>query len=506
MRRRDFLRASAVGAGGVLLAERVAHAAWGDAPTADSALELLGPGDRAEKCLEVFLYGGMGCFESFYVVPEYGAPDDPNPALRGQQWYSFQNRHQEVFGGDCGWSDPATWMMPWKPDSLGMTVNLGPIVRALRERPDLLERMRVVVMQHDLEPHEAAIPLALSGFRLGNPRMAGMGAHVQRYFAEREPSRITPFSYVFMPSSSFSTDNVLVASAVGMHPGSARPLSIKVSNNTNIGDLIGREVVGADSVRLDPLLDWYADRARARYSDPVSGLPLRSHAIDDHQYAIASLLNAENLQAIITPDILDAFPGDSCKFDNNEDIPGMSLKAAVQLLQDPTQAARYVNVIDGGLEIADGGGGYDTHFEHLETQASNLNHTLSEIAARINAPAEGDPDKLDLDETMVLVTTEFGRTPFSQGAKGSNHHPYGYVQIILGGPVKADHAGVGGAIGPDGVAVEFLTPSEFRAGMLLGMGMYPFSPESFAVGDIRDITSELEGLVWLKERVLGRSV
>ncbi len=40
------------------------------------------------------------------------------------------------------------------------------------------ERLRVLVQRHELEPHEAAIPLAMSGRFLGNPKLSGLGAAV----------------------------------------------------------------------------------------------------------------------------------------------------------------------------------------------------------------------------------------------------------------------------------------------------------------------------------------
>jgi hypothetical protein len=46
------------------------------------------------------------------------------------------------------------------------------------------DRMRVLVNARTLEPHEAAIPLALTGKALGSPTMAGLGAHIQRYRTE----------------------------------------------------------------------------------------------------------------------------------------------------------------------------------------------------------------------------------------------------------------------------------------------------------------------------------
>jgi uncharacterized protein (DUF1501 family) len=40
------------------------------------------------------------------------------------------------------------------------------------------------------------------------------------------------------------------------------------------------------------------------------------------------------------------------------------------------------------------------------------------------------------DDTLVVWTTEFGRTPGAQGADGRDHHPYGFSVWFAGGGVK----------------------------------------------------------------------
>ncbi len=44
-----------------------------------------------------------------------------------------------------------------------------------------------------------------------------------------------------------------------------------------------------------------------------------------------------------------------------------------------------------------------------------------------------------LDETLVIWGSEFGRTPFSEGADGRDHNPYGFSIFMAGGGVKAGH-------------------------------------------------------------------
>ena len=45
-----------------------------------------------------------------------------------------------------------------------------------------------------------------------------------------------------------------------------------------------------------------------------------------------------------------------------------------------------------------------------------------------------------LDETLVIFTGEFGRTPFSQGSNGRDHNPYGFSLWLAGGGIKGGTA------------------------------------------------------------------
>ncbi|MEQ1505311.1 MAG: DUF1501 domain-containing protein [Myxococcota bacterium] len=503
MKRRDFLIGGAAAAGAALLPNR-AWGAWGEAPPTTPKDLLFGAGVRAERCLELYLYGGLASFHTFYAVDEYGRSNDADPALRNTQFHAFDDDKRSVWGNDCG-EDPSTWLTPFGTDSLGMTVNFTPVIRPLLDRPDILSRCRVVVLRHDFQPHEIAIPYMMTGQRLGSPRMAGLGTHVQRYWNERDTSgRVVPYSYVFSPEGASPIYNIAAASAVGAHPGSSRPLHLFTSANTDIGELIGRRYLGDDITRVDPLLDYYAKRSTTRYAD-AQGTALRSRAIEDHQFSIASLINAPNLQDILTPELFTVGSSNTCGLSNASDVSKMTIDAGISLLTHPTTPAKYVNVVDGG-NVFYGDLPYDTHSSQIDTITKNLRHSLRALAARINEPGENDPTKLDLDDTMVLINAEFGRTAIPQGGDvaggGGNHFPFGFVALMIGGPATS---GVYGAIGPDGYSVDYLTPSEYRAAALAALGIYPFSAQSFAVGDIRNVATEADALAWLNTVALGRS-
>ncbi|MGC6514811.1 MAG: DUF1501 domain-containing protein [Myxococcota bacterium] len=506
MRRRDVLRGMGAGVGiaGLGLAGRGALASgWGLGESKTAQQLLLPTGVRAERVLEVFMYGGLSPWETFYVAPAYGDPK--TSAFPNTQWHMFAADHQEQFGTNCGLTDPSTWLLPWATDSNGTDVFFGPLVMPLRDRVDVLNRTRVLVMQHDLEPHEAAIPYAMSGFRLGNPRMAGLGAHVQRYFQGLDTTgRVLPFSYVFYPDGEFDTDNLRAASAVGLHPGSTRPLDLRVNANSDLPQRLARARAGAQRGNLDALVAHLTQTAGSRYVDS-NGLPLRSKAMADHAFASTSLAQAADLEALLPPEVLANLPGSSCLYERDTDATLMSLEIARHLLTHPTASARHVTVVDGGLVPASGGGGYDVHSSHMNATARNALRLLDSLMSIINEPGENDPTKIDLDTTLIVLNTEFGRTPYIQPGtgNGTNHHPYGYVTTLIGGPVTADRSGLVGAIGEDGIATDFVTPIESRAAVLAAMGIYPFTQESFAIGDLRNFADELDGLAWLNEHVLG---
>jgi len=180
----------------------------------------------------------------------------------------------------------------------------------------------------------------------------------------------------------------------------------------------------------------------------------------------------------------------------------MGLNAARALLTHPTEPASYVCVSDTGLREASGGGGYDTHTENARDTAMNFDNVLAGLVSIINAPGENDPTKLSLDDTLIIFNTEFGRTPGRQGNTGRNHHPYGYATAFIGGPVVK---GVTGAIGRDGVASSFGTPSENRMAALLALGIWPFAADGFNVADAASATGELDAAKKAMTKFLGRA-
>jgi hypothetical protein len=464
-------------------ARRQARAAWGDLDPA------MFPGTPPScKVLEIFLYGGLSPWETFYHQawrsdPWFGGPSfDVGAAIAALDW-------QECSGGPT----PGTETLPFAEDSAGNTVHLGPFTKPLWQQ-HILDRMRTIVVSHDLPPHEAAIPLAMTGRRLGNPDLSGLGAAVQHHWAEADP-RPQPYSYVIAPTAVSFNDNVAAATAVGSHPALSRPLMLKIgSGGSALLARLGRPARPQADALWSAMREQYVDQTRYGVGGPVT----RSAAVAAYEASAVSVLDAAQLGGLLQSAPLVPGSETSCVDSRTPHFTGVdtttaSIRTAVQLLTDPAAEARYVCVIDNGLLSVMGNTGYDTHSEggnppftdHVRTTAINLWNLLTELAASINGPNENSPDKLHLDDVVILLNTEFGRRPDPVGT-GRDHWPYGYTNVLIGGPVNAStgQPKVVGAINDGGAAVETFGPADVHCAVLLAAGINPFAPNNFNQGAI----------------------
>jgi hypothetical protein len=538
MKRRNFLKAAAVGsaaaAASVSMKARRASAVplFGDVP-ADHASIMLPKQNQVTNILECFMYGGVVPWEGFYCVPSYGT--------EGKTWHKTYPADFLNAAKACSYSDPGLFTYFGQDSGSSVTgslaepkdIFLSPFLAPLIARTDITDRMRIVVNRHALEPHEAAIPLTMAGATLGAPSMAALGAHVARYFVDHdlEAKHPSPFAYGIVGSGNFiPTDNILTMLATGLHPGAARPLHIKMNDVARLTTLINRTPVGSleDRARYDALLATYFGQYQDRLKFASTGDMLRAPRFGELTSAANSLSHAKDIQDLLAPEYLARVPGTACfvrggaqTLDGSAvgtsltsataNYPAMSLKMAAHLLTHPTAPAAHCMVIDTGLVAADGGGGYDTHRETPFTQSHNLKNFFDSLLPLLNKPGETDPNKIDLNKTMIILNMEFGRTPGIQVAgstanTGRNHWPYGYTQVYIGGPITQAQRGIYGTIPESGQASVYTTPTENRIAALLAMGIWPFDQSSFSSAQVQDSSSESNAVRSVLKRVLGYTV
>ena len=352
----------------------------------------------------------------------------------------------------------------------------------------------MVTQYHNLPPHEAAIPYCWTGLTIGNPRLAGTGSAIQRRAREVSPSQLLPASYVLnMGGVGLAT---APATATGEHPGSSRPLLIQVQTNNSFVDNLQRNGITTES---DELLLAVRHEYRDRLRFHGFGNSVRSAGFDGYWVAAELLKNAPTLQALFTGNLL--------VIDQNVAIcpthptgnpfnalPGTKtmLHAAASLLS--SGPARYVGVVDSGRA-----GIYDTHGNdaashvHVLRTCANFYDLLKHLADIIHHPVNNPSGTLNLDDTMVVINTEFGRTNYVNASNGRDHWTVGYVSTFIGGPIAAGTgATIRGAIERTGaeegytVAAHRYSPTDVRGAILLAAGVDPFAAGNFRVSDFSE--------------------
>jgi arylsulfatase A-like enzyme len=99
------------------------------------------------------------------------------------------------------------------------------------------------------------------------------------------------------------------------------------------------------------------------------------------------------------------------------------------------RSVRFIQVVSGPLQVppSDEPINWDAH------QDLDKNHGVH--AKAVDKPIAGLLADLKsrglLDSTLVVWTSEFGRTSYGQSGNGRDHNPWGYTQWLAGGGIKA---------------------------------------------------------------------
>ncbi|MFT5495651.1 MAG: hypothetical protein ACI9TH_001042, partial [Kiritimatiellia bacterium] len=114
-------------------------------------------------------------------------------------------------------------------------------------------------------------------------------------------------------------------------------------------------------------------------------------------------------------------------------------------------------------------GGFDTHsnnFEAMRTHGEVMDPALASLIGDLKANGK-------LEETVILVLSEFGRTPRINDDGGRDHHAKCFSCFIAGGGVKGGQ--VIGASDLDGVMPAFdpVKPCDIHASVVSALGIDP---------------------------------
>jgi hypothetical protein len=366
----------------------------------------------------------------------------------------------------------------------GPPVFWGPATKPLW-RPDIFSRAVTVVKAHDLEPHEAATPLNLTGHRLGHPRLSGLGSKIQHRAVSLVP-RTVPYSFVLAPDNIGIFDfGPLSAIANGLHPGYSQPMLVRIGD-PSFSNLLLRSQMTPEA---DQLIRTYQGVYRDHLRFHGMGDSIRSAGFSSYDTAINFLLHAADLNTLLSGGVLNVVNGRICGTAAVAEPPQQlnrtktSLEVATLLLT--IGGARYVCVFDGGIT---GTFAYDSHAgpsEHITETSSNIFNLCFHLAAQID-PLGVDTTKLNLNDTIIVINSEFGRTPDIGKFGGRDHWPFGYLSVLIGGPITSRT--VQGSLDAAGMpaTATVLSPTDVHGAVLLAAGVDPFASENFGVADFTD--------------------
>jgi Protein of unknown function (DUF1501) len=140
-------------------------------------------------------------------------------------------------------------------------------------------------------------------------------------------------------------------------------------------------------------------------------------------------------------------------------------------------------------------GGWDTHNDNFVRVPENCAKLDQGLAALI-----GDLDKRGmLNDTLVVLTTEFGRTPKINQNEGRDHYPKAFSSIMAGGGIRGGQIYGKTDKGGHEVAENKISPPDFNAtigyalGLPLDQVLYSPSKRPFTVADKGQPITQLFG-------------
>jgi hypothetical protein len=468
--RRSFVRNLVAGGllAGAAMAPRRARATGGPL---DGGLSTGGP----YKVLEIFLNGGADLWPHLFDTSFASNVSWVNPAglatISSTDWNTLFAPVTEPTWVPTGASDTHTFgTLP----GIG-SVRWGPAARPLWES-GLASRSRMVVVGHEFFPHEAGVPLALTGTSIGRPSGFALGAALNRNRLSGE----APVGFVVPVRNSGIPGHILsAASAVGFHGAGNRPVVIGCGTNS-IFTQIARDTPVASTVARadgDVLRSYYNGRYRSMLLRGATRT--RSSGYDAYEGSHSTLVDHAGVAARLSePGLTFLLPATSTAVDNPTST---AVRAATGIL---AAGARHVTVLDSD---------WDTHANAAgPTPESYALFILRKTYWLTHALAEAvDSGALDLSDTLVYIHSEFGRN--HEGTNGTGHYPAGYPVLLIGGPI----------VNP-GIAGNFTSP-----------GAYPVSDGNYGVAAVRASVALAAGLdpwhadmysqshEWLGNAVLG---
>ncbi len=441
--RRDFLRDSVFGMGGIALAGILGRQGL----LADTPKIGLHFPPRAKRVIHIFLGGGLSHLDSFDFKPDLIKYHDKDlPGSFGA----------DAFFGKIGrMHRPHYEFKPRGKSGLVMS-DLFPQLAAVADELTLIRSMKA-----ETANHIPGIFQANTGFRqMGFPSMGSWLSYGLGSENENLPAFVVLPDARGIPNSAGGTFNW----SSGFLPARHQGVAFQARGGEPVANLkpaksIGDETAKARLSLLETLNHRHAAEIEESAADPLIAR-IRSYEL------------AAQMQLAI-PEAMD-FAGEP---QHVRELYGLDRKECSDTARNCLAARRLVERGVRMVQLWTGDGvSWDAHDNIL----GNGYKSHSGEALRVDRPVAGLirdlKDRGMLEDTLVMITTEFGRTPYAQATAGTlsagrDHHPEAFTNILCGAGLKRGFAyGETDDIGYHAVKDVVTTP-DFHATVLHLLGI-----------------------------------
>jgi hypothetical protein len=397
--RREFFSRLGLGAGALALASLLADEARAATP-ARSRYDLLPRAPhfppRAKRVIYLFQNGGPSQVDLF----------DPKPELNRRQG----EKPGEGYVNDVDAKKTGAWLgSPFKFVRHGQSgLELSELLPRLGDHADQIALIRSMVSEH--ENHEQACCHMHSGSPVaGRPTM---GAWVT-YGLGTESQNLPAYVALLNPSG-LPVDGARNWSS-GWMPPVYQAMPVRATENTPVLNLQPAVSRDAADARLKLLNTLNRDHLKTRRDN----LELEARISNFELAARMQLAATDALDLGKESDVTRRLYG----MDHPETATyGRQCLMARRLVE---RGVRFVQVMMAGQP-------WDTH--------ANNSTSLRSLCASTDLPVAALLADLKqrglLDETLVVWTGEFGRTPFAEGKDGRDHHKRGFSLWLAGGGIR----------------------------------------------------------------------
>ena len=353
---------------------------------------------RAKNVIFMFMTGGVSHVDTF----------DPKPALHRDHGKEIKADHPEIKDRP-GYERIYLKRPQWKFSKYGQSgTDVSTLFPHVARCVDDLTMIRSMHTSHS-NHYNATLGMHTGSFSFSRP---SLGSWVS-YGLGTENSNLPSF-VVIAPKQTYAGTQVYASDFLpALHqgtlvvPGSEPVANVKprVSIEQQRLELAALQAMNGLHRRGRPHDD--ALQARVRSFETAFGMQMEVPDAFDFSQESARTLDSYALQ-----------PGQTSGF-------GWQCLAARRLIE---RGVRFVELIDTGSA-----GNWDAHGDMM-THVSLAKNVDQPIAALLKDLKRRGM----LEETLVVWTTEFGRTPFnnSADAKGREHHPWAFTSWLAGAGVK----------------------------------------------------------------------